>query len=382
MNSEQFEIRKIDFPQELLSLEKIWLELQEPLTVANLGSSFSIVNAAWQTLSKDQDPLFGYNRKPLILLVLENGSPVAIAPLIKVWRDKKIGPFSKRITSIEFFAHPLIARHVRFFYDIVTKHPSSRLTAAILDWLYKNERFDIVHLAYISEESPNFDSSAKQMLFSLTSSVVCPGDFATFEDYRSQIYSESLKQNIRTAFNRAQAQSLAIEVTMQEVNSQVLNVITEIARTKLDAAAFFKTGYHEFLKQVCLACGADIALVRANGRPIAYRTYLKLPTGRLEIDTHRNLEYQRLELGSLLIDRAIQDSFTRGLHIHCEGLYGGIHTERFASKLLRAYKWVGAGNSLWGGIVERAIRKAHQPEHPAVQPSSDLKKARSFTSQS
>ncbi len=374
VTSEQLDIRKIDSPEGLFALEKEWLELQEPVTISNLGSSFGIVRAAWQALAEDQDRLFGYERKPLILLICQKEVPIAIAPLIKVCRDKKIGPFTKQITSIEFLAHPLLARHVRFFYDIVTSRPSPALARAVFDWLYRNEKFDIIHLAYISEESENFASSAKEMLFSLTSSIVRPRDFSSFEEYRKQIYSESLRQNLRTALNRASGQSLNIEVALHEADSDVLSEVTEIACSKLDAKKFFKTGYHQFLMKACQESGAVIALVRANGRPIAYRAYLKVPGGRFEIDTHRNLDYQRLELGSLLIDKAVQDSFAKGVTIHCEGLYGGIHTERFASKNLRAYKWISPGNTLWGSITEQAIRKTHIPEHPIITPRIDPNK--------
>ncbi len=368
MNSDQFEIRKIDSPQDLFALEKIWLELQAPVTLSNFGSTFAMVRTAWETLSSDQDRVFGYNRQLLTLLISQNNVPIAIAPFIKVCRDKKIGLFTKQLTSIEFLMHPLLARHIRFFYDIVTNKSSPQLTQAILDWLYRNERFDIIHLAYISEDSPNFVSTGREMLFSLTSSIVYPKNFSNFEEYRRRIYSESLRQNLRTALNRARGQSLTIDVTMHEANNSVLSEVTELARTKLDADKFFRTGYHEFLLQACGKSGADVVCVRANDRLIAYRTYLKIPGGRFEIDTHRNLDYLRLELGSLLIDKAIEDSFAKGLTIHSEGLYGGIHTERFASRALAGYKWLSPGNTLWGGITERAIRDAHIPEHPVVQP--------------
>jgi hypothetical protein len=371
VNSDQFEIRKIDFPQELFALEKIWRELEEPVTLSNLGSSFAIVSQSWQALSSDKDHLFGYNREPVILLVSQNGIPVAIAPFIKVHRDKSIGPFTKQLTCIEFFAHSLVARHIRFFYDIVTKHPSAKLTQAVLDWLYKNEKFDVLHLAYISEESKNFSSVASNMLISLTSSVVCPKDFSDFEEYRSRVYSESLKQNLRTGLNRAHARSLKVDVSMSEANSNSLAEVAEFARGKLDSGAYFESGYSRFLMQSAINIGADVAIVRANDRPIAYRVYLRFPGGRFEVDTHRSLDYIKLELGSLLIDCAVKDCFAKNLSVHCEGLYGGIHTERFASKYVRAYKWLSPGNSLIGGITERAVRGAHQVEYTVLPPPSE-----------
>jgi len=362
LNSNPFQIRKIGSFEELLTLESVWRELQGPVNVSNLGSSFTVARTAWETLAEHQDHLFGYNKELLILQIFKDGSLIGIAPFVKVIRDKGIGPIVKKLLCIEFLAHSLLARHFRLFSDIITNQPSSALTQAVLDWLYANEKFDVIHLAYIAGSSPNFDFSKKELLYALISSVVNVNQFPNYETYARCTYATSLKQNIRTAFNRASAQSLSIESTVEESDASVLHELKQIASTKLDTESYFEGGYYSFLEKLCLRERGDVVVLRANGEPIAYRVYLSFPEGRYALDTHRNWDFTRLELGALLIDQGIKSSFEKRVKLHCEGLFGGIHTERFATNLIEAYKFLSPGNTIWGASVDAAIRRFHQPE--------------------
>ena len=96
MNSHPLEIRKISSLEGLLRLESVWRELESPVNVSNfLGSSFSVVRTAWETLGHYQDRLFGYNKELLVLQILKGGNTIGIAPFVKVARDRKIGLLRK-----------------------------------------------------------------------------------------------------------------------------------------------------------------------------------------------------------------------------------------------------------------------------------------------
>ena len=211
MNDHKFEIQEINSEKDLLALKEIWQKLEEPVTFSTLGSSFEISRIAWQTLSAGGDRIFGYNKQMLILLVSDYGKPVAILPLIKVFRDRKVGPFRKRLTSIEFLGHSLLSKHFRLFYDIITREPSTELTQAIIDWLFANHKFDILHLAHVSEESRNFDFAGQELIYAVVCSAVDISAWQSYGQYRQFVYSKSLKQNIRTAFNRAEKAGLKID---------------------------------------------------------------------------------------------------------------------------------------------------------------------------
>jgi hypothetical protein len=368
VNRQQFAIKEVNTEEELLALKETWLELEEPVTYATLGSSFEITRLAWQCLAAKAERTFGYNKKLLILLVLDANQPVAIVPLVKVQRDHKVGPFTKSLSSIEFLGHSLLSRYFRFFYDIVTKHPSKELTQAIIEWLYANHKFDILHLAYISEESPNFDLSSPDSLYSTSSTVVDINRFQSFEQYKQIIYSESLRQNIRTAFNRAAKDSLTIDRQAEWATGATLGQAFHPLDVKLHKVPFVQDSYQKFLLSLSLAGRVRAVTVYANDKLIAHRLYATFAHGQFEIDTNRDWTYKRLELGSLLIDKAIQDSFERKLDIHCCGLYGGLHTERFATRLIKSFKYVRAGNTILGGIANKLVRLQHQEEHPIVQP--------------
>jgi hypothetical protein len=360
--SGNFLIRKIDSLDGLLSIEQSWRELEQPITLSNLGSTFTVVRTAWETLATHADTIFGYDKKLLVLEVSENGKPIAIVPLVNVARDRKFGPLTKRVRCIEFLAQSTLGRHFRFFSDIITNQPSNALSRAVFDWLNKNEHFDVLHLAFISELSPNWGCFKNELFYALVTSTVDVSAFTNFDNYARLVYSTSLKQNIRTAYNRAAAESVDLSVTVEEADTASMLEVMDVARTKLDIVSFFGGGYTDFLTKLCLRQQADIVTVRANGRPIAYRVYLKLPGSRFAIDTHRNFEYRRLELGALLMDKAIRNSFEQRVNQHCEGLFGGLHTERFATNLIKGYKFIGPGTTMLGKPTAFMVRHSHQVE--------------------
>ena len=303
----------------------------------------------------------------LILLVSDWDKPVAIVPLVKVFRDRKFGPLAKRLTSIEFLGHALLSRQFRFFYDIVTKEPSKELTESVIDWLFANHKFDIIHLAYISEESRNFDFSAQELLYALTCSTIDINSWQSYEQYRRIVYSKSLRQNIRTAFNRAAKASLQIDRKAGPAKGKSWQDVWQVAEAKLDKNAFVRDGYRNFLETLCQTDQAQAALIYANDEPIAYRLFASFPQGIFQIDSYRNWKYRRLELGALLIDRAVQDSFEQKMDLHCSGLFSGLHTERFATRLIKGFKYVKAGNSILGNIVNYAVRFCHREELPFLK---------------
>ncbi len=368
MNGQKFVIKEVNTEKELLALREAWLQLQEPVTHATLGSSFDITRLAWKSLSASGDHVFGYDKQMLILLVSDSNELAAIVPLVKVHRDRKIGPFTKRLTSIEFLGHSLLSRHFRFFYDIVTKHPSKELTQAIIEWLYANHKFDILHLAYISEESANFDLSASEVLYANSCAVVDINCFQSFEQYKQIIYSKSLRQNIRTALNRAAKASLKIDRHLGPAIGTTLEHILQIADQKLDKNNFIQDGYRDFLIGLSQTGQTSATVIYANDKAIAFRLHATFNHGKFVIDTNRDWEYKRLELGSLLIDKSIQDSFEQKLDLHCCGLFGGLHTERFASRLIKGFKYVKAGSTILGKITNKLIRLYHQGELPVVFP--------------
>jgi hypothetical protein len=367
----EFQIRKVDSIEAILALESVWRELESPINASNLGVSFQVTMDAWRCLGSNQDSIFGYDRQLLVLEVSENGRTIAIAPFAKTLRDRNFGPFRKTVTCIEFLGHSLMARHFRLFYDIVTKEPSEDLTHAILDWLYENEQFDVIHFAYISEASASFSFVKHRLLDALLVSIVDVHQCGKFEDYRRAVYSVSLRQNLRTAINRAKGMGLQLEVDVREADRRSFADVAELASTKLDMPQFLECGYQAFLERLCTTGATDIALVYGNGKPLGYRVYLKVPSGRFELDTHRDWDFRRLELGSLLMDRAIKDSFENNVKVHYEGLFGGIHSERFATRLLRAYKFLSPGNTKWGKPTFAAIKLFHQSEERQTnQPKS------------
>ena len=80
----------------------------------------------------------------------------------------------------------------------------------------------------------------------------------------------------------------------------------------------------------------------------------------MELETMIAMEFRKLGLGALMMDAAVQGSFEDHLIEHCEGLFGGFHTDRFAGRLIRVHKSVRCGNTLSGRIAGPLINTIYR----------------------
>lgn len=355
-----FSIQKVDSYEGFLALEREWKDLQAPLALANLGSSFDVLNSLFKTIGLTEDNVFGYQQKLRILLVRNSDNRiVAIAPLVKVLRDRKVGPFTKAISSIEFLGHPSMHVFFRFFRTWLTKEPGVNLTKAIIDWLYANETFDVVHLAFIHEtEKEHFPESAKYCVATNPSSIVEIGNFSDFDAYARLTLGRSLKQNLRTTVNRCAKMGVQIKTSRELVDANSLQKISQLTEFTPDGWSYREGGFDAFRQDLCLSHKAEVVFVYVDGEPQAYRLYVHYGGGKFEIETMVHMKYRQLGLGAQMIEGSIRASFDDQLSEHCEGLFGGFHTQRFSSRELNVYKYLRAGNTFCAQAADSLLNMA------------------------
>ncbi len=343
----------------LLALEPIWKELQDTPVFSEFGSSFEVVSSIWQFLAHIDDPDFGSNAELLILVAYDQDKPVAIAPLMKVIKRRRLGPLKMDVSCIQFVSQ-IAERVFRFRNNIVTGDPSQRLMNAFVEWLYEHEKFDIISVAYIQENNANFLRSPSSKFFLSTGSYVEIDKFGDFEAYRKANYARRFKNNLRTARNRAKKEGLDVSLTLEAPTTAAFAEVLKLARSKFNAAEFLNEGYYAFVESICQKLPAEIVLASVNGQAVGYRIYIHFDDTKYLLDTFIDRTYRALELGALMSEKAIQESFRQKLMYHSEGLWGSFHVQKFATKEPRFFKHVYHGNSYKGMVSVWAVALRHK----------------------
>ncbi len=371
MKVDTLEIRKIDTLAGLLALEKEWKKLEAIETFVELGSSFEIARLAWEVSERNPDPIFGLRPKLIILTAYDGSELVAIAPLVKVIRQRQLGPMTFNVSCVQFVSQ-LPERFFRLTADIVTRTPSAALTNVFLNWLYMHEKFDVLHLAHIREGAVSFPLSAPNLFVTDFDSVVAVGQFADFETYRKETYSRRFKNNLRTGINRAKKAKLNLTISIEQLNPDNMKEISSVGQLKSIASAFAAYGGESFIAEACRRLPSEVVMARVDGRAVGYRIYLTFNSSKHMVDTAFDRTYVPFEIGSRMSESAIEDSFKRKLLFHSEGLWASWHMYKFASQCPKLYKYVLPGNTFRGKAGAWAVALRQR----AIEIERDRKKSK------
>jgi hypothetical protein len=348
-------IAKFDSFSGLWDLEQIWKELQSDSSGANLGTSFQVSKTIWENLSELDDPIFGCNPKLIILVAYAQGIPIAIAPFVKVIRQRKLGPLRINVSCIQFLSQ-LGEMFFRFSNDIVARKPSKELADAFIQWLYDNESFDLLHLAHIPENSVNFPDDFEPLLGEAFDTQIEIDRFGDFEKYKAHTYSTKFAKNMRTAQARIKRRSVNLTLDTVPMTDAILSEIRLFSHRKRRAFELHQDGYFFFLENICKILCSDVIVVKVHGIMVGYRIYLYFNGCKYLLDTFINRTFAPLELGSLLTEAALKQSFAMNLNFQSEGMWGTYHARKFGTRFVRMKKFVRSGNSLRGKAAMKAIQ--------------------------
>jgi len=344
-----YSLKLIEDDKGFKNLEKAWLDFEKSINHQNITSSYYWLLNFWDVFKNFNNPRFGYNKKLIIICVYVGKKIVAVAPFLRVKR-KKLGI---SVSFIEFLGQQWGASYL----DIITKKNNKEIKNIIFDWLKKNVKFDIIFLKYIPENTKSFD------LNELNLYSACPliqiSDHLNYDDFVKNKYSKNLKQNLRTAYNRAKKFNFNIETSIELINEHNLPDVIRISKSKLLDGK--RTLYENkekllFIKKILKSMDSNIVFVKIKGVNVAYRINVFFNNNKFCIDASYNRDYKKFELGSISVEANIKDSFSKNTYIHCLGPGLDRYKQKFTKKNKYVNIYISKGNTFISYPIIRLMK--------------------------
>ena len=162
-------------------------------------------------------------------------------------------------------------------------------------------------------------------------------------------YSKNLKQNLRTAYNRAKKSELKIQTFVEYINDNTFNDITKISDFKISDGknSMYKDNYKLlFMKKITKIMNSNIIFVKINGINVAYRINVLLNENKFCIDASYDRNFRKFELGSLSVDANLRDSYENNILTHCFGPGLDFYKKKFTKNILNVNIFISPGNSV------------------------------------
>jgi hypothetical protein len=338
------EIKLISTISEFNSLEYEWREFERTINNPNLTSSFDWLNSWWNIFKDVNNETVGFNKKLLIVCLYELDKLVAIAPFLKVYRKK----YGLKVSFIEFLGQQWAGNYL----DIISIKGYPLLRDEIFDWLYNNVKFDAIFLKYIPEYTSNFN---KKTLYLYSA---CPqievNEYPNHIEFIKNKYSKNLKQNLRTALNRAKKSGFDIETSVEQVNERNLMDIIQISEFKLSdgkSSIYKDNNKLLFMKEIVKKMTSNVVFVSLNNKKVSYRTNVFFNNNKFCIDASYDRSFRKFELGSISVDANLKDSFTNKIFNHCFGPGLDFYKKKFTKKNINIYMFINKGNTIYSFFI-------------------------------
>lgn len=342
-------IKLIQTNQELISFEHEWKQLEKDINHQNLTSSFDWLSTWWNIFKDVNNTTIGYNKELIIICLFENDKLTAIAPFLKVFRKK----YGLKISFIEFLGQQWAGNYL----DIICAKGNTNYKDEIFGWLYDNFKFDILLLKYIPEYSTNFNSKELDLY------SACPtielSEYSNHDDFIKNKYSKNLKQNLRTAYNKAKKTDIEIETVVEEIDQNNFDDIIQISKFKLSDGKH--SIYNDenkllFMKKITKAMLSNIIFVKVNNKNVAYRANVFFNNNKFCIDASYDRNFRKFELGSISVDANIKDSYSKKISKQCLGPGLDLYKKKFTKKYTNIFIYPKKGNTLMSLLLIKPLK--------------------------
>ena len=343
-------IKVINNTSDFILFKNVWQKFETEINHTNITSSYCWLSNWWKVFEKVEDNIFGYNKELLIICLYEDEKLIAIAPFVKLYR-KKMG---LRIYFIEFLGQ----QRGGTYLDIIGINLTKQHIEFIFEWLHKNVKYHLLFLKYIPEDTNNFN---KKDLYLYNA---CPQinlkKSNSYEDYVEKNYSKKLKQNLRTALNRAKKNNQNIEKKIDIIDEYNFKEIVNISKSKLIDNKSWLYGNElscKFYKLIYEDMNSNVVFIKMNKRNVAYRTNIIFNNTKFCLDASYDRNLRKYDPGILSVDLNIKDSFDKNLDIHCLGPGIGAYKMKFTKDVKIFNFYIKKGNTILSLILFILLRK-------------------------
>lgn len=345
----EIKIKNIETSSGFISLEKEWRILEKSLNHSNLTSSYDWLNTWWSVFKNVNNSLIGFNKKLIIICLYENHNLVAIAPLLKVNRKK----YGINISFIEFLGQQWAGNYL----DIIAGKSHIKYRNIIFKWLYNNVKFDSIFLKYIPNDTQCF--TLDQLYLYSACPEINISEFRNYDEYVKNKYSKNLKQNLRTAYNKAKKADDMIETSIEALDHKNFKETVRLSEFKLldrKNSIFNDENKSLFMQEVTKIMTSNVVFVHLNGKNVAYRTNVIFNNNKFCLDASYDRNFRKYELGSISVDANLNDSFTNKMFSHCFGPGLDFYKKKFTKKNINIYMFIHKGNTFFSLIIFNIIK--------------------------
>jgi len=352
-------IKTITTDDEFDEVKNEWLTFERKVNNQNITSSYIWQRTWWKHFKDYEEGNLGHNKRLCILFLYNDENELrAIAPFCEVTRNVR----GLKYKTIEFLAQQWGATYLDIITDKLTKQECN----FIFDWLKRNRRYDLVELRSIPEFSPNFDLYKGNITVLSACPVVKIGDYGNWDNYIRKEYSKSLRQNLRTAKNRMKRENVDYqEEVLDGIGGADLTEIEQVSRSKLidhKGCIYNDLRKESFLKDIYYSSELPSNIVKLilNDQLASYRINFLYDQSKYCFDASYDRNYRHYDLGTLLVDLNVRDSFEKNLSTHCMGAGVDFYKLKFTKNIIKIYTFLKRGNTLKGMPLYLLKRKSNQ----------------------
>lgn len=341
-------MKHIKIYNDLEEIEKVYLELEEKVSNSLITVSYFWIKKWWEIFQNDSKT--GKYKKIIFATVWESERILYIAPLMLSTIKIK----GLNIRTLQFITQSWGATYC----DVISDNMSAEVFEDALKVIRRKYRYDILLLDHIPSFTKNFN------IHDLFPYAACPEvnlkNFISYSEYKQKRYSKGLKQNIRTAYNRAKRNNDNLTKEHLNHNESIFNRIIEIAKTKLrdDKDNKYSDSLKARFRDEVMSCfTSNITSIKLNNDIVAYRTNLICGGVKYCFDASYDRDYPRYNLGIISVDASIEDSYNKSLKYHCEGPGLDFYKLRFSTHDVILNYYIKKGNTLKSFIIYPILRK-------------------------
>ncbi len=287
-----------------------WKYIEKESDNTNLSVSYDWCMTWWNLFKDREDNTFGYNKKMIIFLGKENGTPKILIPLTLL--ERKIFHFKLRF--VEFIGQQWGAST----FTILKKSDSLFDFDYFTHVLKQKISYDILYLRNI----PMSDN--RQFNGSLIKNAGCPQIQIlneNFENFYANL-PKQLKQNIRTAYNRAKKRNEIIAIKIVNGTNICWEKILKISQSKKNDGKYSlydDDSKRQFYMQLPNFYDTNFVVIYLNEKAVAYRYNILYHGLKFCVDAAYDRDFPHYNLGALSVLNNIKDSFDLHLNTHSMG---------------------------------------------------------------
>lgn len=343
----KFRIIKTDW--EFNNLKSVWELLLKSQSNHYPSLTHEWLYTWWVTFGKIHSKKLGNNKQLAVVLVYEEEHIVSILPLINICRS--VGCI--QIHVIEFISQQWGGAYC----DVIGVGLSKNEFAEIFDWLHTQIRYDLVFLKHIPFCSTSLYPS--KWIY-----AACPeldlSQYTTFEELVVSVYSKNLKQNMRTAINRANRDGFTIKKSTHEYTDELYDQIISVSKSKLTdgkSCVYLDDDKKKFYRSILRLLKSDITTIYVNDILVAYRTNVYFGHISICLDAAFDRKFPRYELGSHSVDESLKEAFNKQIRVHSMGPGLDNYKAKFTKKIMPLLLCISPGKTVIGKIAYFFVSK-------------------------